>query len=100
MSIKSYAAALKRMNIPLVIAMVLLAAGSIAFIYSAAYAGPGLEMKPLYKWQAVWFGMGLVVFLVVSLIDYRVFCQWAAVWYAIAIGLLVIVLLFGSVQHG
>ena len=100
MPIKRYLAALKRMNWLLVIAMVLLAAGSIAFIYSASYNGPGQPMASLYKWQAIWFGVGLVVFLVTSLIDYRLWCQWAAVWYALAIGLLLLVLVIGSRVHG
>ncbi len=100
MPIEHYVAALKRLNCPLVVAMVLLAAGSIAFIYSASYNGPGQPMPSLYKWQAVWFGVGLVVFLITALVDYRLVCQWAAVWYALAIGLLVLVLVIGSRVHG
>src|SRR5207249_4830586 len=71
-----------------------------AFIYSASYSGPGQPVPSLYKWQAIWFGAGLLVFLVVSLVDYRVFCQWAAVWYTLAIGLLALVLVIGSRVHG
>jgi rod shape determining protein RodA len=100
MPIKRYVAAFKRMNRLLVLAMVLLAAGSLAFIYSASYSGPGQPMPTLYKWQAIWFGVGLVVFLVTALVDYRVWCQWAAVWYALAIGLLLLVLVIGSRVHG
>ena len=100
MSIKRYVAALKRMNLPLAVAMALLAAGSIAFIYSASYAGPGQPMPTLFKWQAVWFAVGLGLFLVVSLVDYRTICQWAAVWYALAIGLLLVVLVIGVRVHG
>ena len=100
MWIKRYLQALKRMNWTLVVAMVLLAAGSIAFIYSASFNGAGQPMPSLYKWQAIWFGVGLVVFLASALVDYRTICQWAAVWYVVAIGLLVIVLLFGSRVHG
>jgi rod shape determining protein RodA len=100
MSIKRYVAALKRMNWLLVVAMMLLAVGSIAFIYSASYGGPGQPMPSLFKWQAIWFGVGLSVFLVTALVDYRLICQWAAVWYALAIGLLVLVLVIGSPVHG
>src|SRR5438309_11082818 len=100
MSIKRYVAALKRMNWSLVVAMVLLAAGSIAFIYSASYGGPGQPMPSLFKWQAIWFGVGLSVFLVSALVDYRSICQWAAVWYALAVGRLGLVLVIGRPVHG
>ena len=100
MSINSNIAALKRMNWPLVVAMVLLAAGSVAFIYSASYSGPNGPTPSLFKWQAIWFGVGLPVFLMATLIDYRRLCQWAAVWYAMAIGLLLLVLIVGSRVHG
>jgi rod shape determining protein RodA len=98
--INRYLAALKRMNWPLLIAMVLLAAGSVAFIYSASYNGPGQPMPSLFKWQAIWFGIGLLVFLATALVDYRLVCQWAAVWYALAIGLLLLVLVVGNRVHG
>src|SRR6267142_2399681 len=65
---KRYVDALKRLNWPLVLAMVLLAAGSMAFIYSASFNGPGQPMPSLYKWQAVWFGAGLLAFLVTALV--------------------------------
>ena len=41
--------------------------------------------------QIVWFGVGLVVYVAVALVDYRLMCQWATVWYAMAVGLLVLV---------
>src|SRR5207244_1769343 len=93
MQIKRYIDTLMRMDWLLFGAMVLMAAGSVAFIYSASYHGPGQLMPDYYKMQAVWFGMGLAVYVAVALVDYRVICQWAAVWYVAALGLLLLVLI-------
>jgi rod shape determining protein RodA len=100
MWIKRYLALLKRMNWPLVVAMVLLAAGSIAFIYSASYGGPGQPMPDYYKLQIVWFAIGLALFAVAAVVDYRLICQWSSVWYVVAIGLLVLVLVAGMKVYG
>ncbi|MCG3147583.1 MAG: Peptidoglycan glycosyltransferase MrdB [Verrucomicrobiae bacterium] len=100
MPIKRYLDQLKRMHGLLTFAMVVLIVGSVAFIYSASYRGPDAPMPSLYKWQVVWFSLGLALYLVVALVDYRLVCQWAAVWYALAIGLLLLVLLVGKSVHG
>jgi len=97
MPISRHLQALKRMHGLLTLAMIVMIAASVAFIYSAAYGGPAPSS---YKWQAVWFGVGLIVYLVVSLVDYRVVCQWASVWYAIAVGLLLLVLIVGKQMNG
>ncbi len=91
---------LRRMDWILFLAMALLAVGSVAFIYSASYRGPGLPVSNLYRWQMVWFGIGLVLYAVVAVWDYRLICQWAAVWWTMAVGLLVVVLLFGAKVYG
>lgn len=92
--------ALKRMNGPLTFAMIVLIALSVAFIYSASYRPAPLPMASLYKWQTIWFAVGLAVYFVVALVDYRLVCQAAAVWYALAVGLLLLVLVIGSRIHG
>src|SRR5437667_2488639 len=100
MPIKRYIDALMRMDWLLLGAMVLMAVGSVAFIYSASYHGPGQSMPDYYKMQAVWFVIGLALYVAVALVDYRVICQWAVVWYVIALGLLLLVLAVGSRVHG
>src|SRR5579862_5486502 len=50
--------------------------------------------------QIVWFGVGLLLYLAISLIDYRLICQWASVWYVFSIGLLIIVLVAGVKIYG
>ena len=97
---KRYLELTKRMDWLLFSAMVALAAGSVFFIYSASYHGPGQSMPDFYKMQLVWFGIGLLVYLATALVDYRLICQWATVWYVIAVGLLVLVLLAGVKVYG
>jgi rod shape determining protein RodA len=90
---------LKRMDWLLFAAMVLLAAGGVAFIYSASYS-EGQPMPDFYKTQMVWFGVGLGLYAMMALVDYRLICQWAAVWYVLAVGLLLLVLVAGTRVHG
>ena len=102
---KRYLELFRRMDWLLMAAMGLLAIGSVCFIYSASYPGPGQVATarahlPMWQMQIVWFGVGLAVCLVTALLDYRLVCQWATVWYAIAVGLLVIVLLVGVKVYG
>jgi rod shape determining protein RodA len=100
MRIKRYLELLRRMDWLLFAVMVLLAVTSVLFIYSASYHGPGQPIKDFYRMQIVWFGCGLLIYLAVSLVDYRLICQWATVWYVIALGLLVLVLVAGYKVYG
>ena len=100
MSIKGYINSLMRMNWVLFAAMVMLAIGSVFFIYSASYRGPNEPMPHFYKMQIIWFSIGLILYVTVALMDYRLICQWAAVWYTLAIGSLVLVLLAGAKVYG
>ena len=100
MRIKHYFDPLRRMDWWLVATMVALMVISVCFIYSASYRGPGQPMPRYYQMQMVWFGIGLVLYVVAALVDYRRVCQWAPVWYTIAIGALVLVLVAGAKLYG
>jgi rod shape determining protein RodA len=100
MKIKYYIDLVRRMDWLLFSAMVALAVASVLFIYSASYHGPGQPIKNLYEMQTIWFAVGLLVYLAVSLVDYRLICQWATIWYVVAIGLLVLVLATGRTIDG
>lgn len=91
---------LRRIDWLLFAAMVLLAVGSVCFIYSASYRGPGQPVAELYRTQMVWFGIGLALFGVIAVWDYRLLCQWASVWYVMGVGALVLVLVVGTRVHG
>ncbi len=105
MRIKQYIETIRRMDWLLFGAMAALAVASVFFIYSATYSGPGSaaahhDRLPMYQMQIIWFAVGLLVYLVSALVDYRLICQWATVWYVIALGLLVVVLVAGVKIYG
>jgi len=100
MRIKHYIELVRRTDWLLFSVMVALAVASVLFIYSASYHGPGQPIKDFYKMQMIWFVVGLVIYLAVSFVDYRLICQWATVWYVVAIGLLVLVLVTGQTIYG
>ncbi len=80
--------------------MMLLACISVLFIYSASYPGPDAKMPDSYRYQMVWFGVGLVLYLIASFVDYRLICQWSTVWYILAVATLVLVLVAGAKVYG
>ena len=105
MPIKRYIEMIKRMDWVLFGAMVILAVGSVFFVYSASYSASIATTAhharlPNYQMQMVWFGVGLLIYLAVALVDYRLICQWATVWYVIALGLLLLVLVVGVTHYG
>jgi rod shape determining protein RodA len=65
-------------------------------LYSATQVAP----KGLYQNQIMWFAVGLILFVVVSSIDYRVYERYAYALYGVVLVLLVAVLLGGRVAKG
>jgi rod shape determining protein RodA len=100
MQIKRSMAMIKRMDWLLFGTMAALAVVSVFFVYSASYRPPPQPMPNFYKMQTAWFVVGLSLYLVVALVDYRLICQWATIWYAIALGLLLLVLVNGIKVYG
>jgi len=100
MQIKRSMEMIKQMDWLLFGAMAALAVVSVFFVYSASYRPPPQPMPGFYKMQMMWFTVGLSLYLVVALVDYRLICQWATIWYAIALGLLLLVLIDGIKVYG
>ncbi len=80
------------------LALLALSLVGVAFIYSAQYS------TPLENWlsQLVWLAAGGVVYVAVSLVDYRL---WLSVWhwyYLLCLGLLLLVLVpgIGDARYG
>jgi rod shape determining protein RodA len=65
-------------------------------LYSAAQVAP----HGLYQAQLMWFGVGLILFVTASAIDYRVYERYAYALYGVGLVLLVAVLLGGRVAKG
>ncbi|MBI3540629.1 MAG: rod shape-determining protein RodA [Deltaproteobacteria bacterium] len=57
-------------------------------------------LPPLFLSQLIWFGIGVVLSLIVILVDYRVLLQLAYPVYALSIGLLLAVVFFGKAVAG
>lgn len=91
---------LRRMDWLLFAAMVVLAIGSVCFIFSASYRGPGQPMPLFYRQQIIWFVSGLALYIVVMAVDYQRICRWATLWYVLAILALVLVLVIGVKVYG
>ncbi len=85
-----------QVNWGLVILVSIIATVGVAMLYSAANG----SFSPWASRQAVRFGIGLVVMLVLALIDIRIWFRFSYVIYLGALSLLVLVEVMGSVGMG
>ena len=77
--------------------MVALSLFGIFFIYSAQYVRDGLQ----WRQQLIYMALGVVVYVLTSLLDYRLWLKYAHLVYLPTIGLLVLVLIPGiGTDHG
>ena len=81
----------------LIFALMLGLAGFGVFaIYSATWMRDEPVVQNYWHAQAIWVGLGLIAFLVTSLVDYR-WIKWGALpMYVVGLALLVYVLIFGE----
>ncbi len=84
------------LNWPLFLLMVGLAAGGVYMIYSATW----FRDDGFWRNQIVWFAIGLPLFFVVSLLDYRWLKLAAVPIYIVSVLLLVAVRLVGTERYG
>ncbi|EEF61179.1 FtsW/RodA/SpoVE family cell cycle protein [Pedosphaera parvula] len=88
------------------VAIFLLMAISVAFVYSATMANEGVAALAWYKqsWfrQIIWFGLGMGAASVVCLVDYHTLTRWAFVAYWLTILTLIAVIIpgIGSMRYG
>jgi rod shape determining protein RodA len=82
-----------------IFAMVCLMILSSLFVSSATNRGDGPFTDEL-KRQWIWFGVGWVLYIMVSLVDYHWFCRKSWLLYAAIILVLVYVLIFGLKING
>ena len=84
------------MNWVLVVAMLALSVFGVFAVYSATF------FRPVDYWQrqVVWVGVGLAIFIVCSVLDYR-WIKWAALpLYLVSIGLLMLTYTSLGQEHG
>ena len=82
----------RRLNIPILAAMLALLGIGIVFIYSAAYGMSGASGSRLYEKQIGWAALGFVFFLFFAMTDYHHLTRYA--WLLYIVGLVLLVLVF------
>lgn len=88
-----------RMNWVMNLAVVLLIAVGVLFIFSATHAREDSTVD-LWRQQVVWAGVGLLCYVVTAMTDYRHLRDVSWGFYAMALILLVAVLFFGTRIYG
>ena len=97
--VREHLAQLGRMNWALNLAVILLIATGVLFIFSATHAREDSTVD-LWRQQLVWAGVGLLCYVVTAMTDYRHLRDVAWGFYAMALILLVAVLFFGTRIYG
>ncbi len=88
------------MNWVLIAAMMVLAIFGVVAIYNATWFREGPGVAEYWRRQAGYVGLGMIIFIVVSLTDYR-WIKWGALpFYIISIGFLVLTLAIGRTVSG
>jgi rod shape determining protein RodA len=95
-----------RVDVMQLVALLLLMAVSVAFVYSATMTNEGTAALAWYKqsWfkQIIWFGVGIGAACAVCVIDYHSLTRWAFVGYWLTILTLIAVIIpgIGSMRYG
>ncbi|MGH2458187.1 MAG: rod shape-determining protein RodA [Chloroflexota bacterium] len=84
----------------LLLAMIALVVYGLAMIYSATFERTSAQIDPLVYHQAAYGILGLILFLVLSGLDYHVLGNLAWPLYLGAVALLGLVLVVGRILHG
>lgn len=87
---------LKKVSYTLVLNMVLLSLTSLMTVYSATYT----RTNSFFIKEIVWIILGIVVFCIFSLIDYRLYLKYSKLVYAFNVAMLLSVYVFGSTVLG
>lgn len=82
--------------IPVVILMVI----GVLFIYSSGVDSSGVSVANEYVKQIVWVSVGLVVFFLIALVDYRKFKDLSPWIFLVAMILLLYTVFFGKLVNG
>lgn len=96
----------KRVDIPLVLALLALMGIGVAFIFSAAHANESARNAPLlsqlYVRQIIWYALGLGAAAFFCFVDYRAWARWSMVGYWVMIVVLILVMIpgIGVVRYG
>ncbi len=90
----------RRLDWPAMMAILLLLAAGVAFIYSAGWRGEDAPSTGFHRRQIGWCAVGLAVFFTAALTDYRRVGAQAYGLYAVGLATLVAVLFLGVKVYG
>jgi rod shape determining protein RodA len=76
-----------------------LCVASYYFVHSATYAHDLVEFRTVAESQRNWIIIGFCLYLVVALIDYKIWIKYAHIIFGLSLILLIAVLMFGSVVN-
>lgn len=91
---------LPSMNKLMLFAVIALLLIGVFFIFSACYISEDQPMRMLYVKQILWIGVGLLLYILIAMNDYRALGKYFLGFYLGALVLLVAVLLFGATISG
>jgi rod shape determining protein RodA len=90
----------KRMNLPMTVAICVLMVIGVAFVYGACYSNEELQARPLFAKQILWAFVGLFCYLAMAAWDYQRLSKLAWPAYGACLFLLVLVLIVGKKMYG
>lgn len=82
----------------LMILIILIIVISIMTLYSTG--GSGEAQANLYQKQILWFLIGIILMLLITLVDYHIFSDFSYIIYGVSLLLLVVTLIFGKSISG
>jgi len=85
---------------PLLICAVLIVLMGVSSIYSSTYQKEGLFWQNIYQRQIAWALLGVALFLIVSLSNYRNLWDWTYFLYGAAVFFLLLVAVAGATRLG
>ena len=88
-----------KMNTQFLFIILTLITISLMNFYSITHA-PAEKMSSLFWTHGFWILTGLIIFFIVSFLDYRFFCRFSYFFYGCNLVFLTAVLFFGKVSHG
>ncbi len=87
---------LKKVSYPLVLNMIFICLTSLMTVYSATYT----RTNSFFLKEIIWTILGIIVFFVFSLIDYRLYLKYSKLVYAFSVVMLFSVYAFGTTILG
>ncbi len=91
---------MKNASLTILLIAVLICILSLLSIFSSTSQREGEIWQNIYQRQALWIGLGIMFFLIISNINYRRFWDWTYFLYLASLFFLLLVLLLGSVRLG